>query len=271
MLILSLKPVWLALGGRTWMAPFFNIVFLVVLVVPVYQVAAASLPLDPAPADASISASRSSSSGTGIPRLDCSSTPDIYYIILDAYSGADVLDELYRLDNRPFLDSLRSKGFYVADESHTNYTQTIFSIPSALNFNYIDLPTGNQEDGPYFLKRINENVLMRALKQCGYRIAVLESGFYYTDQMEADLYLTGSGILNELEGLLLADSPAGILAEALNLEPPAESYAAHRQRVLDGFNQLKRAYQVPGPIFVFAHLITPHPPFIFDAKGAKTR
>ena len=82
---------------------------------------------------------------------------------------------------------------------------------------------------------------MRLLKQCGYRIAVLESGFYYTDQMDADLRLTGSGILNEFEGLLLADTPAGILAEALQMEPPAESYAAHRQRVLDGFNQLKRA------------------------------
>jgi len=269
MLILSLKPVWSALGGRTWMAPFFNIVCLVVLVVPVYQVATASLPLDPSPATASISASQSLPADTSIPGLDCSSTPDIYYIILDAYSGADVLDELYGLDNRPFLDSLRSKGFYVADESHTNYTQTIFSIPAALNFDYIDVPTGNQEDGQYFLKRINENTLMRLLKQCGYRIAVLESGFYYTDQMDADLRLTGSGILNEFEGLLLADSPAGILAEALNLEPPAESYAAHRQRVLDGFNQLKRAYQVPGPIFVFAHLITPHPPFIFDAKGGQ--
>ena len=263
MLILSLKPVWSALGGRTWMAPFFNIVFLVVLIVPVYQVAAASLPLHPSPAAGSTSASQN------MPRLDCSSTPDIYYIILDAYSGADVLDGLYGLDNRPFLDSLRSKGFYVADESHTNYTQTIFSIPSALNFDYIDLPTGNQEDGQYFLERINENTLMRLLKQCGYRIAVLESGFYYTDQMDADLRLTGSGILNEFEGMLLADSPAGILAEAFNLEPPAESYAAHRQRVLDGFNQLRRAYQIPGPVFVFAHLITPHPPFIFDAKGGQ--
>ena len=129
------------------MAPFFNMVFLVVLVVPVYQIVAASLPLHPSPAAASTSASQSTSSGSSLPGisgLDCSSTPDIYYIILDAYSGADVLDELYGLDNRPFLDSLRSKGFYVADDSHTNYTQTIFSVPSTLNFDYIDVPTGSQ-------------------------------------------------------------------------------------------------------------------------------
>jgi len=240
-----------------------------VLIVPVYQVAAASLPLPPPPAAASTSASQSATPDTSMPRLDCSSTPDIYYIILDAYSGADVLHGLYGLDNRPFLDSLRSKGFFVADDSHTNYTQTIFSIPSALNFDYIDVPTGSQEDGQYFLKRTNENVLMRLLEQCGYRIAVLESGFYYTDQMDADLRLTGSGVLNEFEGMLLADSPAGVLAEAFNLEPPPASYAAHRQRVLDGFSQLKRVYQIPGPVFVFAHLITPHPPFIFDANGGQ--
>jgi hypothetical protein len=267
MLILGLKPVWSALGGRTWMAPFFNIVCLVVLVGPIYRIVAASLPLNSSPASASINAPQSAAPEAGLAKLDCSSTPDIYYIILDAYSGADVLDGLYGLDNRPFLDWLRSKGFYVADASHTNYTQTIFSIPATLNFDYIDVPTGSQEDGQYFLKRINENVLMRALKQCGYRIAVLESGFYYTDQMDADLRLTGSGALNEFEGMLLADSPAAILAAALRLEPPSASYAAHRRRVLDGFSQLERAYQVPGPVFVFAHLITPHPPFIFDANG----
>jgi len=186
---------------------------------------------------------------------------------MDAYSRADVLAGLYGLDNRPFLDYLKGKGFFVADESHTNYTQTIFSIPSTLNFDYIDVPTGSQEDGQYFLQRINDNRLVGLLKQCGYRIAVTKSGFYYTDQIPADLHLAGSGLLNEFEGMLLTDTPAGILAGALNLEPAPESFAAHRQRALDSFSQLKRGAQIPGPKIVFAHIVTPHPPFIFDANG----
>ena len=263
MLLLSLKPVWSALGGRTWMVPFFNIVFLLALVQPVYRVLANSIRTQPSIAATSTGAQ----TGAGELDLDCSSTPDIYYIIMDAYGRADVLEGLYGLDNRPFIEYLRNKGFFVAGESHTNYTQTIFSIPAALNFSYIDPPTGSQNDGQYFLKRINENALMRALKRCGYRITVLHSGYYYSDHLDADLRLSGSGILNEFEGLLLAGSPAAVLANEFKLEPPEQSYAAHRQRVQDGFNQLKWAYQVPGPKFVFAHVITPHPPFVFDASG----
>ena len=117
------------------------------------------------------------------------------------------------MDNTSFLDALRLKGFDVAEESHTNYTQTI-SFPSSLNFDYIPVPTGDIQDGQYFLERTNNNRLVRLLKQCGYRIAVLNSGFYYTDQIPADLRLSGSGLLNEFEGLLLADTPYSLLAAA---------------------------------------------------------
>jgi hypothetical protein len=267
MLGLSLRSAWIRLGGRTWMAPFFNIVFFVALISPVYQILSGSQHLFPSPAVASNHSSLNAEPTLSEIKLDCSSTPDIYYIVMDGYARADVLEGLYGLDNRPFLEYLRSKGFFVAGESHTNYTQTIFSLPSTLNFDYIDLPTGSQEDGQYFLQRINDNRLMSLLKQCGYRIAVLKSGFYYTDQIPADLHLTGSGLLNEFEGLLLADSPYSFLAQALKLDPPEQSYLAHRQRVLDSFSQLKNAAQIAGPKIVFAHLITPHPPFIFNEDG----
>jgi hypothetical protein len=36
--------------------------------------------------------------------------PDIYLIVLDGYSRADVLEQYYGFDNRPFLDGLRRRG-----------------------------------------------------------------------------------------------------------------------------------------------------------------
>ena len=265
LIVLCLKPVWLALGGRSGMIPFLNIVCLLALIGPVYMLAVSALPAQPAPA----SASPAERPNTG--ELDCSSTPDIYLIILDGYGRADVLETLYGLDNQPFLEYLRGKGFYVAGESHTNYTQTVFSIPAVLNFSYIDPPAGSQVDWQYFRERIMENELMRILKTCGYRIAALESGFYYTDVFDTDLQLMERGYLNEFEDMLLADSPTTVLVDVFNLEPPEQSYAAHRQRVLEGFEKLKRAAQVPGPKLVFAHLVTPHPPFVFEANGGYTQ
>jgi hypothetical protein len=47
--------------------------------------------------------------------------PDIYYVILDGYARADILDELYGYDNSRFLDYLERHGFFVAETSHSNY------------------------------------------------------------------------------------------------------------------------------------------------------
>ena len=42
------------------------------------------------------------------------------------------------MDTGGFLASLEDMGFYVADQSHANYIQTVYSIPSALNFSYLE-------------------------------------------------------------------------------------------------------------------------------------
>ena len=41
--------------------------------------------------------------------------PNIYYIVLDAYTRADILEEVFSFDNAPFLSALEARGFLVAD------------------------------------------------------------------------------------------------------------------------------------------------------------
>jgi len=64
--------------------------------------------------------------------------PDIYYIILDDYARSDILKDLYHYDNTAFMAWLRARGFYTADESHSNYSQTMLSLASSLNSVYLD-------------------------------------------------------------------------------------------------------------------------------------
>src|SRR4030065_1421713 len=40
--------------------------------------------------------------------------PDIYYIILDGYGNAEILQQVYDYDNTAFLEDLRTRGFYIA-------------------------------------------------------------------------------------------------------------------------------------------------------------
>jgi len=47
--------------------------------------------------------------------------PDIYYIVLDAYSRKDKLQVICGHDNSEFELYLRSKGFYICQKSNSNY------------------------------------------------------------------------------------------------------------------------------------------------------
>jgi hypothetical protein len=70
-------------------------------------------------------------------RVDPATAPDIYFIVQDAYASADTLQRLFGIDNTPFIGYLRDKGFYVAEDSHSSYSQTMLSIASTLNLDYI--------------------------------------------------------------------------------------------------------------------------------------
>ncbi len=263
LVLLCTKLVWRRLKRLVWLTPFLNLLFLVALAGPLYSILRQTLPgfnVDQA------AASQPAPASDDRP-LDCSLSPDIYYIILDGYGRSDVLAGRYALDNQPFLEYLQGKGFYVAEDSHSNYVQTIFSVASALNYSFIDPPTGSQNDGSYFKDRIAHNSLLAHLKSCGYRFVTNQSGFYFTDDLAPDEVLTPNSNLTEFEGLLLSGTPFEVIATHLDLEPAPHSYAAHRQRVTDAFTALQEAHRLPGPKLVFAHIVSPHPPFVFDENG----
>ena len=50
-----------------------------------------------------------------------------YFIILDGYPSSKVLMEFYHYNNGHFIDMLKSKGFFIAENSRTNYSATFIS------------------------------------------------------------------------------------------------------------------------------------------------
>jgi hypothetical protein len=196
--------------------------------------------------------------------------PNIYYIILDAYAGNDVLKESLDYDNSSFLEQLAQRGFFVATKSHSNYWKTLLSLPSSMNFEYLDglakrvgIESGNKKP---LIEHLANNRVFSFLKRYGYSIAAFASGFYVTELRDADVYISaGVWALNDFSGELVYNTPIAALIELFTNQP--FMHILHRRRVLYSFDHLADTLQMEPPIFVFAHIVCPHYPFVFDQDG----
>lgn len=189
---------------------------------------------------------------------------DIYYIILDAYSGTSALKAVYGYDNGAFVSRLREKGFYVASGSTANYVLTAASLASSLNMQYVNYlsDTRLQSDDVRELDRmIRRNEVVRFLKSRGYKYVHISSGWQATDANEdADLSIRFKD-LSQFELVLLRTTVLRPLVDRVL------GAVLARQRLLGTFSALSMMPQVEGPKFVFAHIISPHPPYLFDTEG----
>jgi hypothetical protein len=237
--------------------PYLNIAALFLLLMPLwtilrYQFHKPAVPVYQTPA---VTAFRP-------PRMN---QPDIYYFILDEYPRADVLKERFGFDNSEFLNFLKERGFYIAENSHTNYLRTRLSLPSALNMQYLDFLTEKLKDSRdtgLVTAMVRGNNLARVLKSLGYRYVVVDSGQSPSDESPlADLRITYSPIAARELHVLMANST---LAKSMANRFLNEQF---RKRHLYNFEQLRGSSKWPRPKFVFAHMVIPHMPFVFDRRG----
>ena len=203
-----------------------------------------------------------------------SSGPDIYYIVMDRYARADTLRRRFGFDNTPFLDALRDRGFYVADRSLANYPKTAHSLAASLNMEYLGFLTemagpGSDDWNPVYDLLRNFRVA-RALQEAGYRYVHIGSRWEPTRiDPSADVNVVSSGLsefAQVLYGTTLLSPVArftGVLAESLD---PRER---ERHRVLSQFERLAEAGTADRPTFVFAHILLPHEPYLFEADGGE--
>jgi len=194
-----------------------------------------------------------------------SSSPNIFYIILDGYGRQDILKELYNYDNSGFLDFLREKGFYVADSSRSNYSQTLQSLVTTMNMNYLDSlapMVTSSEDRIVLVHLLKNNEVMNFLRAKKYQIVGFSTGYNFTEPVTADIVLSPEGDVSEFGDLLLKTTPMPFYAKKL-----VSAFDHDRNRVRYALAKMPRIDEAVDPFFVFAHIIAPHPPFLYDAHG----
>lgn len=213
--------------------------------------------------------------------------PDVYYIILDMYGRDDVLLERFDYDNSTFLKELEDLGFYVARCSVTNYNMTELSLASSFNMNYLDqlgdqYVSGNK-DRSGLPSLIHESAVRKIFEQMGYKTVNFETGFTFTEIRDADYFLTPSpsqyakdrkGIqVNPFESMLLKSTAFVLVTDAqakwaAPVNDALDTRRAHivRQKfLLDTLPKLSENQNEPK--FVYAHILIPHPPFVFSKNG----
>ncbi|MFH1005060.1 MAG: sulfatase-like hydrolase/transferase [Bacteroidota bacterium] len=175
--------------------------------------------------------------------------PDIYYIILDGYANDSILSEFYSYKKNSLTNFLAKNEFYISSSSRANYLDTYRSLNSSLNFSYLDDTTSVS---------IKQNKVCDYLKQNGYKIVQVNSGYAVTQEnLLADVQISLE-TFNEFERTLLRytifrlDDLLGYI---------------HYKTIKEQLSVIEKVFETTGPKFIFIHIVSPHPPYIFKENG----
>ncbi len=284
-----LFPLWVllfSLGGwwlytRQWkfaaLSRILNATMLVLIAIPVVQIAAFELGRSNTP-PGTVAGITPATTGQAV---SSQPLPDIYYIILDGYPRQDMLLQYHDFDNSAFSRDLEALGFYVAPCSQSNYAMTTLSLLSSLNMDYLEGLAENIGDINVTDSIFQSETLIR-LQGLGYQTVSFESGVWFTEFRQADTFISQDkpiltsffdlSHLSAFEVLFVRTTILRVVEESktawldtLFENPRREIY----DRLMFEFDQLEGAAALPGPKFVFVHIMAPHSTgLIFDAEGA---
>jgi len=222
--------------------------------------------------------------------------PDIYFIVLDSYMRSDAMLMDFGYDNSEFIDELRQIGFFVANCSRPNYGSTELSLPTTLNMNYLlDLiaahPILDNKDFSGFY--VENNKVREILEDLGYTSVAFRTDYLWTGMSNADIFLgmdpssVNSDISYQFEDMYLKSTAALLFVDinsklhisqyilnkffAANntyLPGPDFRYNGHVDTVLFTLKHLPNVVDIPGPKFVYVHLLIPHFPYVFAPDGS---
>jgi hypothetical protein len=120
------------------------------------------------------------------------------------------------------------------------------------------------------------NRVRKELQQRGYKIISFQTGYQWDEWTDADLYITPTSQLSSGEISFSSITPF----EYIYLKNTAlysvleggrfatHRYYSHYNRVMYTLDKLPEVALMPGPKFVYAHIMAPHHPFIFLSDGA---
>lgn len=197
--------------------------------------------------------------------LDQTNFPDIYYIIVDGYASNESLRDNYGFSNSEFSSFLEEKGFNIATDARSNYAHTFLSVTSSLNMryvNYLSDVVGEDSANRVITSEITKNnEVLKFLKTKGYQSIHFSSGWGATNRnrfADLNIYCVRN---NDYISVLFLTTMLRPFENILSVQ-------SQKERILCTFSKLASIKEgFKEPIFIFAHIVSPHPPFIFGPNG----
>jgi hypothetical protein len=194
-----------------------------------------------------------------------SRAPDIIHVIFDGLGRLDYLERDYGVAAAPERTKLESRGMLVADEAVANYSQTYLSVGAMLSMGYLDRVAARlrgSRDRTAVEDVIRQSAVVRALVERGYDFTLLSSGYEVLEHHpEARDGIGGPTAFGEFESYVFRRSPF----RTLPVGPL--SYLPHRGRTRALIAALYSFEPAARPRYVLAHILVPHPPFVFGPGG----
>ena len=199
--------------------------------------------------------------------------PDVYYLILDEYARNDALIEYHDFSNHELTEFLEKKGFHIAKNSFANYPMSVQSIPAIMNMDYINFLADEIGTEVRNYKPLNgknyglypNNMVIKNFKEMDYKIITFNTfALHLHENPLADKTFC------HRDKFLLDNRLADVLARTSIFGYYIERWAEGelRQATLCAFENFGNAGNVfDEPVFVWAHVMLPHPPWIFGPNG----
>ena len=202
-----------------------------------------------------------------LPDSEQTNHPDIYYIILDEYAGTASLQKDFNFDNSEFILALSERGFYIPSTNYSNYPYTLLSVSSTINMQYLnflidEFGTESTDKNPIY-EIEKKNIVMKNLKSKGYHITSFYAGGgdVGSTQFVNEKLCGEDYIFNQLRSLIMRFTPISYLY-------PLQVHHDKSNDILCTFSELPKVKdRISQPIYVYAHMMIPHGPYVFDADG----
>ncbi|MBI5413064.1 sulfatase-like hydrolase/transferase [Candidatus Peregrinibacteria bacterium] len=197
-----------------------------------------------------------------------STKPDIYYIILDEYMRPDKVKEIWGYDDAVFTDYIKKRGFFIAEKSESRAGSTHYSLASSLNMKSVLPP---EADLATATKMIQNNKVIDFLKSQGYKTVIFNNSNNIGDtNADYNFSLKDSENVRQINfsQIILKNSMAKpFLLLSTGTANPV--FTLSRDTTLFTLSKISDLDEVPSPKFVFAHIESPHLPFVFDRDGGR--